>query len=61
MIIWLYGIEPEEVVVFGEDSAEDNGMYRLFGYCIAAGNAQEPLKANSKLLIPRLHHLPDLS
>ncbi len=42
-IIRFYGIRPEEVAVFGDDTP-DMGMFGRFGHSIAMGNAQESLK-----------------
>lgn len=45
-LISLYTIKPEEVAVFGDDTP-DIGMFNLFGYSIAMGNADESLKSSS--------------
>lgn len=42
-IIRFYGIRPEEVAVFGDDTP-DMGMFGQFGHSIAMGNAQDSLK-----------------
>jgi len=42
-IIQYYGIKPEEVAVFGDDTP-DAGMFGMFGYSIAMENAKETLK-----------------
>jgi hydroxymethylpyrimidine pyrophosphatase-like HAD family hydrolase len=48
-IISLNGIRPEEVAVFGDD-IPDTGMFGLFGYSIAMGNACDSLKVNSTFI-----------
>jgi Cof subfamily protein (haloacid dehalogenase superfamily) len=48
-LISLYGIRPEEVAVFGDDTP-DAGMFGLFGYSIAMGNAHESLKTHSTFI-----------
>lgn len=45
-LISLYGIKPEEVAVFGDDTP-DIGMFGMFGHSIAMSNAHESLKNNS--------------
>jgi Cof subfamily protein (haloacid dehalogenase superfamily) len=42
-LISFYGITPEEVAVFGDDTP-DLGMFSLFGHSIAMGNAHASLK-----------------
>jgi len=45
-LISFYGIKPEEVAVFGDDTP-DIGMFGMFGHSIAMGNAHESLKKNA--------------
>lgn len=45
-LISLYGIPPNEVAVFGDDTP-DIGMFGMFGESIAMGNAHDSLKAIS--------------
>jgi len=45
-LISFYDIKPEEVAVLGDDTP-DIGMFGMFGYSIAMGNAHESLKSSA--------------
>ncbi len=48
-LISFYGIKPEEVAVFGDDTP-DIGMFGIFGYSIAMGNAHDNLKQKATFI-----------
>jgi len=48
-LISFYGIRPEEVAVFGDDTS-DIEMFGMFGHSIAMGNAHESLKRSSTFI-----------
>jgi hydroxymethylpyrimidine pyrophosphatase-like HAD family hydrolase len=48
-LISLYGIQPQEVAVFGDD-VPDIVMFGVFGYSIAMGNASGSLKKRATFI-----------
>lgn len=48
-LVSFYGIKPEEVAIFGDDTP-DIGMFGMFGHSIAMGNAHESLKKRATFI-----------